>query len=53
MKLNEIAKILGGELRGDPEIEIKEILPVDEAKSGSLLSLRNPRSGLNTFQKST
>ncbi len=36
MKLNEIAKILGGELRGDPEIEIKEILPVDEAKSGSL-----------------
>lgn len=36
MKLSEIAKIVGGELRGDPDTEINKISPSDEAQTGSL-----------------
>ncbi|MBU1998392.1 MAG: UDP-3-O-(3-hydroxymyristoyl)glucosamine N-acyltransferase [Candidatus Omnitrophica bacterium] len=41
--LKEIAELLGGELVGDPDIKIRGISGIDEAKEGELTFLANPK----------
>jgi len=36
MKLGDVARLVGGELRGDPSIEIERVAALDEAEPGSL-----------------
>ena len=43
MKLHEIARLVGGELRGDPEVEIRGVAPLDRAQAGDLSFLANPK----------
>jgi UDP-3-O-[3-hydroxymyristoyl] glucosamine N-acyltransferase len=43
MRLAEIARRIGCELRGDGEIEIDGIAPIDDAAQGTLTFLANPR----------
>lgn len=43
MQLGELAKRLGGVLKGDPEVEITGVAGVQEATEGDLTFLANPR----------
>jgi UDP-3-O-[3-hydroxymyristoyl] glucosamine N-acyltransferase len=43
MKLSEIAARLGCELKGDGAIEIRRVAPIDEAGSGDLAFISNPK----------
>lgn len=43
MKLAEIATRLGCELRGDGEIEVGRLMPIEEAGPGDLTFIANPR----------
>jgi UDP-3-O-[3-hydroxymyristoyl] glucosamine N-acyltransferase len=43
MKLGEIAERLGCELRGDANVEIHAIAPIEEAEPGTLTFVANPR----------
>ncbi|MFA5270722.1 MAG: UDP-3-O-(3-hydroxymyristoyl)glucosamine N-acyltransferase [Candidatus Omnitrophota bacterium] len=43
LKLSEIAKLVGGELSGDPEIVITGISGIKEAKEGEITFLANPK----------
>lgn len=43
MQLGELAKRLGGVLKGDPEVEITGVAGVQEATAGDLTFLANPR----------
>jgi UDP-3-O-[3-hydroxymyristoyl] glucosamine N-acyltransferase len=43
MKLGEIATRIGCELRGDPEVEISGVAPIERAAPGTLTFLANPR----------
>jgi|Deesub1362B_J571_1020462.scaffolds.fasta_scaffold03483_4 UDP-3-O-[3-hydroxymyristoyl] glucosamine N-acyltransferase len=41
MKLGEIARLVGGELKGDPEVDISGIAPLESAGPGDLTFLAN------------
>lgn len=43
MRLDDIAKAVGCELRGDPAIEISRLWPIDTAGPGDLSFVANPR----------
>ena len=43
MKLSEIARALGGELRGDGGVEIVEVAPIEDASPGTLTFLADRR----------
>src|SRR6266480_3956319 len=43
MKLSEIARALGGELRGDGGVEIVEVAPIEDAPPGTLTFLADRR----------
>src|SRR5262245_20579830 len=43
MKLAEIARVLGCELRGDGEVEIAAVAPIDDAVPGTLTFLADRR----------
>lgn len=43
MKLREIAERIGCALQGDPEIDIHAVAPIEEAESGTLTFVANPR----------
>lgn len=43
MTVAEIAKLVGGKLRGDPSIEIKDVARLPEAKEGDITYLAHPR----------
>jgi len=43
MKLGEIARLVGGELHGDPDVEIRGVAPLDRARAGDLSFLSNPK----------
>src|SRR2546423_14397367 len=43
MKLSELAKRLGLEIRGDPDVEIKTPAPIDGAGPGAITFLANPK----------
>ena len=43
MTLREIARALGCELRGDGEVEIQDVAPVEDAPPGTLTFLADPR----------
>lgn len=43
MKLAELARILGCELRGDGSVEIRRVMPIQEADEGDLTFVANPR----------
>lgn len=45
MRLEEIAKAIGCELRGDPATEIERLWPIDTAGRGDLAFVANPRYG--------
>jgi UDP-3-O-[3-hydroxymyristoyl] glucosamine N-acyltransferase len=45
MKLIEIAKILDGELVGDPDIQISSLAKIQSASKGELTFLANPKYG--------
>ncbi|OGC35283.1 hypothetical protein A2462_08595 [candidate division WOR-1 bacterium RIFOXYC2_FULL_41_25] len=37
MKLKELAKLVAGQVSGDPNLKIVNVSPVEEAKAGSLV----------------
>ncbi len=43
LKLSEIAKLVGGELLGDPELSITGIAGIKEAEKGDITFLANPK----------
>lgn len=43
MKLGEVASALGATLEGDPEIEIDDLAPIDDARPGTLTFLADRR----------
>jgi UDP-3-O-[3-hydroxymyristoyl] glucosamine N-acyltransferase len=43
VRLGELAGLLGGELRGDPELRIHRLAPLDSADAQSIAFLSNPR----------
>ncbi len=43
MKLEDIARHLGCELRGPADVEIRRIMPIQEAQAGDLTFLANPK----------
>jgi UDP-3-O-[3-hydroxymyristoyl] glucosamine N-acyltransferase len=43
MKLSEIARAVGGELRGDGEVEIVDVAPIEDAPPGTLTFLADRR----------
>src|SRR5690348_13699772 len=43
MKLSEIARAVGGELRGDGEVEIVDVAAIEEATPGTLTFLADRR----------
>src|SRR5207249_1611060 len=43
MKLSEIARALGGELRGDGAVEIVDLAPIEDAPPGTLTFLADRR----------
>jgi len=43
MKLSEIARVLGGELRGDGGVEIVDVAPIEDAAPGTLTFLADRR----------
>jgi UDP-3-O-[3-hydroxymyristoyl] glucosamine N-acyltransferase len=43
MKLGELAKRLGCELRGDAEVEVQRVSPIEEAEPGDVSFVANPR----------
>ncbi|MBU6503829.1 MAG: UDP-3-O-(3-hydroxymyristoyl)glucosamine N-acyltransferase [Burkholderiales bacterium] len=43
LRLGSIVEALGGELHGDPEVQIQDIAPLDAASSASLSFLSNPK----------
>lgn len=43
MKLAELARTLGCELRGDGTVEIQRVMPIQEAEEGDLTFVANPR----------
>lgn len=42
-KLKQLAEVVGGELRGDPELEINRVYPIDQAQKGDITFLANPK----------
>lgn len=45
MRLGELARRLGAELRGDPEVEIRAVASLDRAGPGDLSFVSNPKYG--------
>src|SRR5438093_12598150 len=43
MKLSQIARALGGELRGDGDVEIVDVAPIEDAPPGTLTFLADRR----------
>jgi UDP-3-O-[3-hydroxymyristoyl] glucosamine N-acyltransferase len=43
VRLGELAGLLGGELRGDPELRIHRLAPLDSADAQAIAFLSNPR----------
>ncbi len=43
MTLQELAQRLGGEVKGDPSVEIHAVMPMDEAGPGAITFLANPK----------
>jgi UDP-3-O-[3-hydroxymyristoyl] glucosamine N-acyltransferase len=54
MKLSEIAKLVGGDLAGNPDVEIERVAKIEEAGAGDISFLANPkyRKYLNTTSAS-
>jgi UDP-3-O-[3-hydroxymyristoyl] glucosamine N-acyltransferase len=42
MRLDALANRLGGELQGDPAIEVRSVVPLEEARSGTIVVLTDP-----------
>ncbi len=42
-KLGELAKMVGGELIGDPDLEVERVAPIDRAGKGEITFLSNPK----------
>ena len=43
MKLSEIAKILGGELVGDGDVEVEKVSEIQNASKGDITFIANPK----------
>ena len=43
MKLGDIARLVNGELHGDPDLEIRGVASLDRARAGDLSFLANPK----------
>jgi len=41
--LRKLADLVGGELRGDPDLEILQVAPIDQAQSGDITFVANPK----------
>lgn len=42
-KLQALADLVGGELQGDPHLDISRVAPVDQAQSGDITFVANPK----------
>ncbi|NLV23557.1 MAG: UDP-3-O-(3-hydroxymyristoyl)glucosamine N-acyltransferase [Deltaproteobacteria bacterium] len=42
-KLGALAEIVGGELVGDPDLEVNRVAPIDQAEEGDITFLANPK----------
>jgi len=53
-KLQQLAELVGGEVIGDPNIEISRVAPIDQAQQGNITFVANPKylSQLATCQAS-
>jgi len=43
IKLKELAELIGGELHGDGEVEIRRVAPIDAAVAGDITFVANPK----------
>ncbi|OEU72279.1 MAG: UDP-3-O-(3-hydroxymyristoyl)glucosamine N-acyltransferase [Desulfuromonadales bacterium C00003093] len=41
--LKQLAEMVGGELRGDPELQINRVFPIDLAQEGDITFIANPK----------
>ena len=41
--LKQLAEVVGGELRGDPELQISRVFPIDLAQEGDITFIANPK----------
>ncbi len=53
-KLQTLADLVGGDLRGDPAVDIQRVAPIDQAQSGDITFVANPKylAKLETCQAS-
>lgn len=42
-RLHELAQLVGGEVVGDPEVSISRVAPIDQAESGDITFVANPK----------
>ncbi len=42
-KLQQLADLVGGQVEGDPELEIDRVFPIDQAGSGDITFVANPK----------
>ena len=42
-KLQQLAELVGGEVSGDPDIEISRVAPIDQAQQGDITFVANPK----------
>jgi len=42
-KLQQLAELIGGRVEGDPDLEIRRVLPIDLAQEGDITFLANPK----------
>ena len=43
MRLDALANRLGGDLQGDPAVEVRSVVPLEEARAGTIVVLTDPR----------
>lgn len=41
--LQQLAELIGAELQGDPELEIRRVFPIDQAEEGDITFVANPK----------
>ena len=42
-KLQQLADLVGGEVKGDPELDILRVVPIDQAQKGDITFIANPK----------
>ena len=42
-KLQQLADLVGGEVSGDPELDIHRVAPIDRAQEGDITFVANPK----------